>query len=122
MPIPWEADRPAFGFNHTGDSWLPQPTDWGRFARDAQVGVPGSTLELYTLALRLRREHLLASGALQWLKGYGRSVVAFRNGDITVIANLGKVAVELPVGEVLLASETITGGALPTDTTVWIRS
>ena len=35
------------------------------------------------------REHLLASGALQWLKGYGRSVVAFRNGDITVIANLG---------------------------------
>jgi alpha-glucosidase len=49
-------------------------------------------------------------------------VVAFRNGDITVIANLGKVAVELPVGEVLLASETITGGALPTDTTVWIRS
>ena len=122
VPIPWEADRPAFGFNHTGDSWLPQPTDWGRFARDAQVGVPGSTLELYTLALRLRREHLLASGALQWLKGYGRSVVAFRNGDITVIANLGKVAVELPVGEVLLASETITGGALPTDTTVWIRS
>jgi len=122
VPIPWEADRPAFGFNHTGDSWLPQPTDWGRFARHAQVGVPGSTLELYTLALRLRREHLLASGALQWLKGYGRSVVAFRNGDITVIANLGKVAVELPVGEVLLASETITGGALPTDTTVWIRS
>jgi alpha-glucosidase len=121
VPIPWEANRPAFGFNSTGESWLPQPADWGRFARDGQAGVPGSTLELYRSALALRREHELASGSVQWLKGYGKGVVALRNGDVTVIANLGKVAVELPIGEVLLSSEPITGGALPTDTTVWVR-
>jgi alpha-glucosidase len=32
------------------------------------------------------------------------------------------VAVELPVGEVLLSSEPVTGGALPADTTVWLAS
>jgi alpha-glucosidase len=38
-----------------------------------------------------------------------------------VICNTGKVAVELPVGDILLSSEPITGGALPTDVTVWFR-
>ncbi|CAN5358181.1 glycoside hydrolase family 13 protein [soil metagenome] len=122
VPIPWEADRPAYGFNTTGNSWLPQPTDWAPYARDSQAGIPGSTLELYRSALALRREHDLGTGAVQWLEGYGPEVIAFRNGAVTVIANLGEVAVELPVGEVLLASETITGGALPSDTTVWLRS
>ncbi|NYF08919.1 alpha-glucosidase [Leifsonia sp. AK011] len=122
VPIPWESDRPAFGFNETGESWLPQPAEWAQYARDAQVGVPGSTLELYRAALQLRREFGLGAGALTWLKGYDKKVVAFRNGDVTVLANLGKIAVELPVGEVLLASDDVTGGALPRDTTVWLRA
>lgn len=122
VPIPWESDAPAYGFNATGNSWLPQPKDWAPFARDAQIGVPGSTLELYRDALALRREHDLGAGAIEWLKGHGSSVVAFRNGDVIVLANLGKVALELPVGDILLSSEPITGGALPSDTTVWLRA
>jgi alpha-glucosidase len=122
VPIPWEADKPGYGFNTTGKSWLPQPTDWAPFARDSQDGVPGSTLTMYQDALALRREFALGNGSVEWLEGYGKKVVAFRNGDVIVIANLGKRAVELPVGEVLLSSEPITGGALPTDTTVWIRA
>jgi alpha-glucosidase len=122
VPIPWEADRPAYGFNSTGSSWLPQPNDWAPYARDAQDGVPGSTLELYREALRLRRELGLGTGSVEWLTGYGADVIAFRNGDVTVIANTGGVAVELPVGDILLSSETITGGALPADTTVWLAS
>ncbi|MGX5681021.1 glycoside hydrolase family 13 protein [Schumannella luteola] len=121
VPIPWESDKPAYGFNASGKSWLPQPKDWAPFARDAQEGIPGSTLSLYTDALRLRREHGLGTGALSWEPGYGKKVVAFRNGDVLVLTNLGKVAVELPVGDILLSSEEITGGALPTDTTVWIQ-
>ena len=122
VPIPWEADKPAYGFNSTGKSWLPQPTDWAPYARDSQVGVPGSTLELYRSALRLRRAHNLGAGSVNWVGGYDKRVLAFTNGHVTVICNTGKVAVELPVGEILLASEEITGGALPTDTTVWLRS
>ncbi|MBX3100411.1 MAG: glycoside hydrolase family 13 protein [Salinibacterium sp.] len=122
VPIPWEADKPSYGFNRSGKSWLPQPQDWAPYARDAQEGVPGSTLELYKSALALRSQHRLGTGSLEWLHDYGKKVVAFRNGDVTVITNLGKVAVELPVGDILLSSEPIVGGALPTDTTVWIRS
>ncbi len=122
VPIPWESDKPAYGFSSSGESWLPQPADWGALARDAQVGLPGSTLELYTAALALRRAHELGAGAASWLSGFGDAVVAFTNGAVTVIANTGTVAVELPVGDILLASEEITGGALPADTTVWLRS
>jgi len=120
VPIPWQSDEPAYGFNETGESWLPQPTDWAAFARDAQVGVAGSTLELYRSALALRRSHGLGTGSLTWVKGYGKGVVAFRNGDVLVVANTGKRTVTLPAGEVLLSSETIVDRELPTDTTVWL--
>jgi len=120
VPIPWEANSPAYGFNDSGKSWLPQPKDWAPYARDAQEGVPGSTLEMYKAALSLRSVHGLGTGSVEWVTDYGKKVVAFRNGDVTVITNLGKVAVELPVGEIVLSSEEIVGGALPTDTTVWL--
>ncbi len=122
VPIPWESDKPSYGFGPSKNSWLPQPADWAPYARDAQAGVPGSTLELYRSALALRAEHNLGAGTVTWLKGYGKKVLAFRNGAVTVIVNFGKVAVELPVDDILLASEDIVGGALPKDTAVWLRS
>jgi len=123
VPIPWEAEAPAYGFNTTGESWLPQPTDWAHFARDRQAGVAGSTLELYRLALQLRRRFGLGTGSLTWLTGYGDEVVAFTNGEVTVISNLGVTPVELPADdEVLLSSEPLPEAALTTDATVWLRS
>jgi alpha-glucosidase len=120
VPIPWEPDSPAYGFNSTGASWLPQPDDWHRLARAAQLDVPGSTLELYRAALALRAENGLGLGALEWIEGLGNDVVAFRNGAITVVANVGAEPIALPAGRVLLASETLTGTQLPGDTTVWL--
>ncbi|WP_169079280.1 glycoside hydrolase family 13 protein [Microcella alkalica] len=120
VPIPWEADAPAFGFNDSGASWLPQPETFRAYARDRQEGVEGSTLELYRSALQLRSQHELGLGSVEWLSGYGDEVVAYRNGQVTVIANLGQTPVELPAGDVVLASADISGRALPTDTTVWI--
>jgi alpha-glucosidase len=122
VPIPWEAAAPAFGFNTTGESWLPQPEEWAPFARDSQEGVAGSTLELYTTLLAIRREHDLGLGSLEWITGHGEAVVAFSNGGVTVFANTGSVAVELPLGEVLAASGPVAGGSLPADTTVWLRT
>jgi alpha-glucosidase len=121
VPIPWEANTASYGFSKGGESWLPQPEDWDQYSRDQQVGVAGSTLELYTLALALRHEYDLGMGSLEWLTGFGPEVVAFRNGDVTVIANTGTVAVELPAGEIVLASgEDVYGASLPGDTTVWL--
>ncbi|BDZ45618.1 hypothetical protein GCM10025866_15270 [Naasia aerilata] len=122
VPIPWEAAAPAYGFNTTGESWLPQPSDWAEFARDSEQGRPGSTLELYRLALAMRREQALGTGAIEWLPGYADDVVAFRNRGVTVIANLGTTPVELPVGSVLVSSEALSEAALPTDTTVWLTT
>jgi len=125
VPIPWEADAPSYGFGATDASWLPQPASWAAFARDRQRGVPDSTLTLYQTALRLRREHALADGALEWLRALPggaelpASAVAFRNRDVTVIANLGDTPLPLPPGEVLLASGAV-GTELPVDTAVWL--
>lgn len=120
VPIPWEADAPAYGFNQTGASWLPQPDDWSGFARDAQRGVEGSTLELYRSALAIRAANDLGMGSVNRISGLGDDVVAFRNGPISVFANTGSAPVELPVGEIILASAPISGFQLPGDATVWM--
>jgi alpha-glucosidase len=122
VPLPWSATEPAFGFNATGASWLPQPADWSTYARDEQRGVAGSTLELYTRALRLRADHELGAGTLTWLDGFGPDVVAFRSQGVTVVTNMGDVPVELPVAEVLLATMVVEGPALPPNATVWLAT
>lgn len=122
VPIPWTADGPSYGFNTSGASWLPQPTQWTEFARDIQRDQPDSTLSLYRRVLSERRAHALGTSTLEWLDGYGDDVVAFRNGDITVIANVGTAPVPLPAGTtVVLASSPLEAGAIGSDTTVWLE-
>jgi alpha-glucosidase len=121
VPIPWESTAPSYGFGPTAASWLPQPAEWGGLARDAQKGVPGSTLELYTLALALRREHNLGLGSVEWLDSPAPSVLVFRNGNVLVVANTGDQPVQLPAGDVLLSSEPLIERTLPGDTTAWLR-
>ncbi|GAA4384154.1 glycoside hydrolase family 13 protein [Agromyces bauzanensis] len=122
VPLPWEADAPNYGFGPAGDPWLPQPEQWGELARDRQRGVPGSTLSLYRDALQLRREHSLGAGVLAWLPGFGDTVVAFRNGDVVVVANTGSSSIELPEGDVLLTSAELEGRTLSADTAAWLRA
>lgn len=122
VPIPWTADGPSYGFNGSGASWLPQPTQWAGLARDVQRNEPDSTLSLYRRALAERRAHALGTGELEWLDGYGDDVVAFRNDAITVVANVGSTPVPLPAGAtVLVASAPLEDGAIGSDTTVWLK-
>ena len=120
VPIPWEADAPAAGFSPSGASWLPQPASWPQYARDAQRGVPGSTLEFYRDALALRREHGLGGGELAWSESADPDILIFTNGDVTVVANTGAGTGKLPAGRVLLSSGEVGEGMLPADTTVWL--
>lgn len=123
VPLPWSGDAPGLGFSPTGATWLPQPAAWADLAVDRQRGRAGSTLELYRAALRLRRAEGLGSGGMTWLDApAGEHVLAFRNGDVDVVANLDDVAVPLPAGEVLLASGPLDGATLPAGTTVWLRA
>ncbi|MFT4028242.1 MAG: glycoside hydrolase family 13 protein [Protaetiibacter sp.] len=120
VPLPWEAGAPGAGFGPSAASWLPQPESWAGYARDAQAGVPGSTLELYRTLLALRREHALGEGALEWLPSADAEVLAFRNGAVTVVANIGAAAAPLPAGRVVALSGPIAGDRIPGDTTVWL--
>jgi len=123
VPIPWEADAPAYGFNATGASWLPQPPEWHGLARDAQDADPASTLNLYRALLRLRREHGVAAAEFSWIEDAPADTVAFRSGPVTVIANLGAEPVALPAGaRVLVSSAPLEGDAVPTDTAVWLAN
>ncbi|HEY6801140.1 MAG TPA: alpha-amylase family glycosyl hydrolase [Agromyces sp.] len=122
VPLPWEGTEPSYGFGPGPESWLPQPPQWAELARDRQRGVEDSTLSMYQAGLSLRRSHALGAGSLSWLEGFDDSVVAFRNGDVVVVANTGSAPVALPDGEVLFTSSPLADHTLPADTTAWLRA
>jgi alpha-glucosidase len=125
VPLPWESASPTAGFGPSGvsgvgASWLPQPETWPGYARDAQRGIPGSTLEFYREALAARRTHRLASNELVWQPSPDADTLVFRSGAVTVIANMGATPVALPAGRVVLASGPVGTDRLPGDTTAWL--
>ena len=128
VPVPWSGDQPSYGFGPAGASWLPQPEEWANLAAEQQRDRPGSTLELYRLLLRLRRELRLGRGTLTWLEGYADDVLAFTVSTpdgipILILANLGTTAIPLPEGaQVIVASDVLLGvNVVPGDVTVWAR-
>jgi len=129
VPMPWEGDQPSYGFGPSDQTWLPQPTSYEALAVDRQVGVAGSTLELYRALLATRRAQGLGAGSLAWLEGYAADVLAFVNtpdgGEpVLVITNFGSDPVTVPEGATLLVTSDATApaGVIPTDTTVWLST
>jgi alpha-glucosidase len=121
VPIPWEGDKPGFGFGPSANTWLPQPPVFGELAADKQEGVPDSTLELYRHALAERRARRLGAGELIWHAATTR-LLDFENSGVRVITNFGRLPAELPAGEVIVASEpdAVVDGALQPNCAVWL--
>ena len=133
VPLPWSGSHPSYGFGPTEASWLPQPPAWAGYSVAAQSGDPQSTLSMYRRALHRRRaESALGDGTLVW-RDSPDGVLAFtRPGDppVTVVANMGAVAITWPAAQVLLASASEPGVesadaegrvVIPPDTAVWLR-
>ncbi len=125
VPLPWSGLEPPFGFT-TGEPWLPQPKEWRELTVEAQSAEAqaGSMLALYRRALRVRAE--FAAAAMTWLPAPG-GVLAFDRGGVACVVNLSPVPVELPAGEILLASGPVSGdpasgGLLSPDTSAWVRA
>ncbi|MFM1766640.1 MAG: hypothetical protein RIR81_21 [Actinomycetota bacterium] len=119
VPLPWSASGPSFGFG-PGGSHLPQPSWYSRYAVEVQDGTPGSTLELYRSALALRRK-LISGEKLSWLPSATGTLWFEREGGWSSITNFTDQEMELPPGELLIASEYISAGKLPANSTVWLK-
>jgi alpha-glucosidase len=125
VPLPWAGQRPPFAFSENGEGrpWLDQPDDWGPLTVEVESKDPASMLNLYRAGLNLRRTiAALGDGDLRWLPS-SDSVLAFARGeDFICLVNFGPDPVDLPDGaRVLLASSELEGGAVPYDSTVWLR-
>ncbi|WP_190989535.1 glycoside hydrolase family 13 protein [Pseudarthrobacter sulfonivorans] len=127
VPLPWKADEPGYGFAEAfpGEGgrdavgpaapWLPQPESFRDLAADKQDGIAGSTLELYRSALAFRSANGLGSGTFEWADGHqpAKGVLAFNNGRVLIVSNMGTGAVPVPAGyAVALMSAPRASGAV----------
>jgi alpha-glucosidase len=127
VPLPWSGSEPPFGFSPPAAAaapWLPQPGAWRDLTAEAERADPGSMLNLYREALRLRRaEDSLGDGPLRWLEAPAGVLSFARDPGLACVVNLSPAPVPLPDHrELLLSSNSLTGkGELPPDTTAWLR-
>jgi alpha-glucosidase len=130
VPLPWSGNRSPFGFSSkhsTGKPWLPQPASFAHYTVEAEEKDPQSMLSLYKQALALRKtDEALGDGPFEWID-LGADALAFRRGDgFICVTNFADQALELPPGELILASTELEDAAdgirkLPTDSTAWLR-
>ena len=127
VPLPWKSAKDSgFGFAGTAsldpnDAWLPQPEWWGNYSVESQDKDPGSTLNMYRTALEIRREESgLGDGPMEWVD-LGGDVLAFsRPGNFLCVVSFS-TPIQLPKGEILVASAPIQEMLLPADSAVWMR-
>ena len=105
-------------------TWLPQPAGWKDLTVNIQLNDPGSMLSLYRHVLRLRHsEDAFAGDEFRWLAAPDGVLCYRRGADVTVLINTSARPVELPSHDsILAASGEVTGGVLPPDTGVWLRT
>jgi alpha-glucosidase len=118
VPLPWSPTGESFGFGN-GAAHLPQPEWFGPLSVSSQAGAPQSTLELYRRALALRHR-LQGPLSLSWVKSDPDILHFERPAGWHSITNLGSQTVELPSGQLVLASERITDATLPPNATAWV--
>jgi alpha-glucosidase len=119
VPLPWTTSGSSFGFGADG-TWLPQPSNWGRLSVETQDGTPGSTLEFYREAIRLRKAHMKDTEAFEWVET-SDDLMVFDRGKVRIIVNFGDTPLRLTPGEVLLATSATDGGFLPAEAAAWVR-
>jgi alpha-glucosidase len=125
VPLPWVSKaNESNGFSSTGQSWLPQPSSYARYARDLQDGVAGSTLEVYKRVLKVRKQFNLGAGNFKWAPEFmDETTLAFINNGVLVLSNFEGDPVVIPAGEILATTQAdlTIEGELEHDQTVWIK-
>lgn len=112
-PIPWERDKPNFGFSKALKTWLPQPKEYADYERAGN-----KTLAIYQAGLLLRKKYNLGLGSFSWLD---EEIFGFENNQVKVFHNFDSQSKPMPEGEILLSSLGSTEKLLPNET-VWLVS
>ncbi|WIM98956.1 alpha-amylase family glycosyl hydrolase [Actinoplanes oblitus] len=108
---------PLPGFASPGGAppWLPVPPGWESHLRSP-------SLPLCRRAIELRRRLVTGDDQVDWSIGRDARLVV-RGPLLTLVVAMGSGPVPLPPGELLLASDPLTGdGRLPADAAAWLRS
>jgi alpha-glucosidase len=120
VPMPWSGDAPPFGFSETTDTWLPMPPDWSGLTVQKQDGADGSTLSLFRSGIELRHGRGDLGSGVEWLE-MPEGALAFRGADgVVCVLNAGTAPVDLPDGDVVIASAGLVDGALPPNAAAWV--
>jgi alpha-glucosidase len=127
VPLPWSGGCPPFGFSPagaTGEPWLRQPTHWAELTVETEERDPQSMLSLYRTMLGIRRsDPALGDGHLRWLPSADDVLAFARDEKFMCVSNFSGAPIELPPDcSLLLASDELTAGLLPSDATAWLRS
>jgi alpha-glucosidase len=122
VPLPWTRTGSSYGFGNNG-SWLPQPPAFAGLSVQAQDGVPGSTLEMYRDAIRLRRRLQTDDHDIEWLELDDPHLLHFRRSNgWECLINFGTRPRPVPAREPLISSHPQhVNGEIPPETTVWLH-
>ena len=131
VPLPWTGESAPFGFT-TGAPWLPLTDKWRDLTVEKQNMDPKSTLNLYRSALKLRADHLITQGPVEWIEspqhGSKRSsVLAIRRGDVSIYMNLTNLPIEVEItGKLLIVSAGVVDArdgkiTIPAISTIWLH-
>lgn len=128
VPLPWEADKPGFGFSPTAETWLPQPSEWAKLAPDVQSTDAESSLNHFKRMFELRKKLELGRARLldvsdeAGVSGNIHYISQIEGRDDVHIVMAFNDPVVLPRdARVLLASDEIVDGVLAPNTTVWFQ-
>lgn len=132
VPIPWSTSagsNDSFGFSPDGTKkppHLPMPDWMGQYSVQALDKDEKSTLNLYRRALKLKKELRSDKDEIEWATqdGYKDGYLHFRRpGGWEVLFNVDKKdGVDVPEGEVLVASGDLENGKVPINTTIWLKN
>ena len=109
VPLPWSGTKSPFGFSSkhsTGKPWLPQPAEFARLhGRGRGEGPALDARRSTSRPSPIRKaDDALGDGPFEWID-LGPDALAFRRGDDFIcVTNFADQALELPKGELILAS------------------
>lgn len=106
VPLPWSGKESPFGFT-SGKPWLPIPSQWIDLTVEAESGDPSSSLEMYRVAMALRKNVLGAQNDFRWTRTPdGSGLISYMRRNVEIFLNTSDSPCTFSAqGELLISSD-----------------